>query len=103
MAARVKKASQQKKSEGKASKPSKAQRLNEIRRLIESGKGDSQVGLVNALEEKGLSVTQATVSRDLDSLGAIRTKTDLGFRYVLSDSSVSVSYTHLTLPTILLV
>lgn len=40
--------------------------------LIEGGHGGSQQALVDALEGRGVSVTQATLSRDLRALGAVK-------------------------------
>lgn len=43
-----------------------------IASLIQSGEVRSQVNLVRALKKDGFAVTQATVSRDLEDLGAVR-------------------------------
>lgn len=40
--------------------------------LIAQGHGDSQQALVEALAERGVRVTQATLSRDLKELGAVK-------------------------------
>jgi len=40
--------------------------------LIQSGEVNSQVHLVRLLEKAGFAVTQATVSRDLEDMGAFR-------------------------------
>ena len=50
--------------------------------LVESGSIHSQSDLVKALARKGVKVTQATASRDLEDLGAVRGKDANGvFRY----------------------
>ena len=47
-----------------------------LRRLLAEGSMTSQKQLAAALAEAGFAVTQATVSRDLDALGAVRVKSD---------------------------
>ena len=50
--------------------------------LVENGIIHSQSDLVKALSKKGIKVTQATASRDLEELGAVRGKDASGvFRY----------------------
>jgi transcriptional regulator of arginine metabolism len=50
--------------------------------LVENGVIHSQSDLVKALSKKGIKVTQATASRDLEELGAVRGKDASGvFRY----------------------
>jgi transcriptional regulator of arginine metabolism len=52
--------------------PSTATRRRLMRGLIDSGGITSQQQLVELLTEAGHPVTQATVSRDLDALGAVK-------------------------------
>ena len=52
--------------------PATAARRRLIRKLISNGDITSQGRLVELLAEEGFSVTQATVSRDLDALGAVK-------------------------------
>ncbi len=52
--------------------PATAARRRLIRKLISNGDITSQGRLVEMLAEEGFSVTQATVSRDLDALGAVK-------------------------------
>jgi transcriptional regulator of arginine metabolism len=59
-------------------------RRREIRGLVDSGGISSQSDLQMLLAEKGFDVTQATISRDLDFVGAQRVKDDGGFRYRIS-------------------
>jgi transcriptional regulator of arginine metabolism len=56
-------------------------RRREIRSLVDSGGIASQNDLQILLSEKGFDVTQATISRDLDSVGAQRVKNNGGFQY----------------------
>ncbi|MFN2419671.1 MAG: arginine repressor [Candidatus Limnocylindria bacterium] len=61
------------------------ERRDQVRRLIAAGGVHTQAELVSALRERGMDVTQATISRDLNGLGVAR-----GFRggrltYLLPD------------------
>jgi len=53
---------------------SKAQRHHRITTILEENSVTSQAQLVTLLDDAGLSATQATVSRDLDELGAIKVR-----------------------------
>ncbi len=53
---------------------SKAQRQHRITQILEDTKVQSQGQLVELLEQTGVSVNQATVSRDLEELGAIKVR-----------------------------
>ncbi len=53
---------------------SKAQRQHRITALLEGHAVTSQAQLTGLLEAEGLDTTQATVSRDLDDLGAIKVR-----------------------------
>jgi transcriptional regulator of arginine metabolism len=50
--------------------------------LIKSGKISSQSDLVKELKKAGFSVTQATASRDLEEIGAVRTRNG----YIIAES-----------------
>lgn len=52
----------------------KAQRQHVIARLVEDGTVHNQAQLVDLLAAEGVIATQATVSRDLDDLGAIKVR-----------------------------
>jgi transcriptional regulator of arginine metabolism len=52
----------------------KAQRQHLIARLIEQQLVHNQAQVVELLAEQGVAATQATVSRDLDDLGAIKVR-----------------------------
>ena len=56
------------------SKLGKTQRQHLISRLIESKVVPNQQALVDLLAEEGVVATQATVSRDLEDLGAIKVR-----------------------------
>jgi transcriptional regulator of arginine metabolism len=57
-----------------SSKLGKPQRQHLIGKLIEQGAVENQGQLVELLAEHGCLATQATVSRDLDDLGAIKVR-----------------------------
>jgi len=52
----------------------KTQRQHRIARLLENNSVTSQTQLVELLEADGVRATQATVSRDLDELGAVKVR-----------------------------
>jgi transcriptional regulator of arginine metabolism len=53
---------------------SKVQRQQTIARLIEQHQVTNQPQLVELLEAEGITATQATVSRDLEDLGAVKVR-----------------------------
>ena len=61
----------------------KAGRQAAIVELLETEPVASQTELGRLLAAKGVQVTQATVSRDLEELGAAKVRTAVGTRYVL--------------------
>jgi transcriptional regulator of arginine metabolism len=74
-----------------------AARRSRIESFIESGTISSQEQLRSELAYEGMDVTQATLSRDLETLGAVKTHDPVtGSRYVISRSPV---VTHLAVPT----
>ncbi len=52
----------------------KTQRQHRVARLLESNAVSSQAQLVDLLAADGVVATQATVSRDLDELGAVKVR-----------------------------
>ena len=54
-----------------------------IRRLVERPGAGSQEELVALLADEGIDVTQATVSRDLQRLGAVKVRSNGGTRYAI--------------------
>ncbi len=63
----------------------KQQRQNTILQLIGAHQIANQEELKRLLVERGLRVTQATLSRDLRELGIVRAPTDSGARYLLPE------------------
>ena len=61
----------------------KASRQARIAELLESRPIASQTELGRLLAGSGVAVTQATVSRDLDELGAVKVRTPAGMAYAL--------------------
>lgn len=77
--------------------PATASRRRLIRKLIGDGNIANQAQLVEALATEGFPVTQATVSRDLDALGAGKVRDRHGrIHYVISDS-VELTEAHVRL------
>lgn len=60
----------------------KQQRQQLIKEILQQREVKSQMELVKILAAKGLSVTQATVSRDLTEIGAHKKKTSHGLTYL---------------------
>ena len=91
----------------------RAGRQSRIVSLLVEHQVHSQPQLLELLAAEGIVVTQATLSRDLDELGAVKLRAadgGQGIYVVPEDGSpvkgveggtarLSVSYTHLTLPT----
>ena len=66
----------------------KNKRHNKIIEIIESGIVETQDELIDILNREGYPVTQATVSRDLKSLGVVKVSTrDNRYRYSLPHSA----------------
>ena len=61
----------------------KAARHARIALLLETRAVASQTELGRLLAEEGMTVTQATVSRDLEELGAVKARTAFGVGYIL--------------------
>lgn len=70
---------------------SKQERQQAIARLIGSGAIGSQEELADRLGGLGFSATQATISRDLDQLGAARTRSGGRIRYALPDRAAAAA------------
>ena len=64
---------------------SKAQRQRMIADWLRGGRVGSQEELVGRLGLAGIAATQATVSRDLDELGAVKRKREGTIRYLLPE------------------
>lgn len=60
-----------------------------VRQLVASGRFRSQAEIVAALEARGMTATQATVSRDLASLGAMRGSRGGATAYLLPDDVIT--------------
>lgn len=59
----------------------KAKRQALLLEMLEAGQIDSQQSAVELLRQKGIRATQATVSRDLDELGAVKVREASGVKY----------------------
>jgi transcriptional regulator of arginine metabolism len=62
----------------------KSARQARICELIESSQVASQAELAQLLAAEGINVTQGTLSKDLLELGAVRVRSEGGFRYALA-------------------
>lgn len=70
----------------------KTDRLAVIRKIISTNAVNNQETLQSLLEQQGIYVTQATLSRDIRSLGIVKVHDrDKGYCYKLNDDSVSAS------------
>lgn len=63
----------------------KSNRLRAIADLVKAGAAASQDELAERLAAQGFAVTQATVSRDLEQLGAIKVRREGRLGYALPD------------------
>ena len=78
--------------------PGTAARHRALRDIITDTVVSSQGDLVGSLAGRGFVVTQATISRDLQSMGAIKARDSHGtLRYVLSNGHNPGAETHATL------
>ena len=65
--------------------PNKTARHAAILNLVSAHAVASQEALRKLLQARGVSVTQATLSRDLRELGLVRVPADEGVRYALQE------------------
>ncbi|MDQ3939804.1 MAG: arginine repressor [Actinomycetota bacterium] len=63
----------------------KSQRRRDLLKILHEGRASSQLDIVRALQHAGHEVTQATVSRDLQEVGATKVRQNGGFVYRLAD------------------
>jgi transcriptional regulator of arginine metabolism len=73
----------------------KHERQGAVLGLIRSRAIGSQEELKQLLADRGLHVTQATLSRDLRDLGVVRAPTEEGARYVLPENLLEGGKPHL--------
>lgn len=63
----------------------RSSRRRDLTRLLREGRASSQRDIVEELRAAGHEVTQATISRDLQELGALKVRSENGFVYRLPD------------------
>ena len=63
----------------------RSERRRDLLRLLREGRPSSQQDIVLALKRAGHEVTQATVSRDLREIGALKVRVNGGFGYRMPD------------------
>lgn len=72
--------------------PSVSERLNALKKILESGKNSTQEELRDMLEARGHDVNQSTISRDLKKIGALKGTDHKGRTiYRLSESVAETS------------
>lgn len=69
----------------RSTRTERAERRRRLLQLLEGGFVGSQEEIVRRLADDGIEVTQATVSRDLDDLGAVRLRRGDRAVYALPD------------------
>ena len=73
--------------------PSVSERLNALKKILESGKNSTQEEIREMLEAKGFDVNQSTISRDLKKLGSLKGTDSKGrTTYRLSDTANETSF-----------
>jgi len=70
----------------------KKERQFVIKQIVQEEHISNQVELLEKLKERGYHTTQATLSRDLQEMGIIRTPSPEGYRYVISEEEGSQSF-----------
>ncbi len=60
-------------------------RLETLRIILSRGEAGSQESILRQLTRHGFDVTQATLSRDLRKLRAVKVSTAYGYRYILPE------------------
>ena len=65
---------------------SKLVRQNKIKIILTERIISNQEQILKLLQNEGVTITQATLSRDFADLGVIRTFTNLGVQYILSST-----------------
>jgi transcriptional regulator of arginine metabolism len=68
----------------------KSERRRDLLRILRSGRTSSQDEIAQSLRDLGHEVTQATVSRDLREVGALKLRTPGGVAYRLPDDAFAV-------------
>ncbi|MEA2461517.1 MAG: transcriptional regulator of arginine metabolism [Actinomycetota bacterium] len=66
----------------------KSERRRDLLKILQSGGASRQDEIVAALKSAGHKVTQATVSRDLREIGALKLRTPTGVAYRLPDDTI---------------
>ena len=71
----------------------KSKRQEEILRIIEEADVETQDQLLERLKERGVTSTQATISRDIKELHLIKELTGYGtYKYVVSERKASLNF-----------
>jgi transcriptional regulator of arginine metabolism len=78
----------------------RSNRRRDLMRILHEGRASSQQEIVGALQAAGHDVTQATVSRDLRHLGALKVRAGKSFVYRLADNVPRAGRGDLVLPAL---
>lgn len=71
----------------------KSNRQNEILRIIQSGDIETQDQLLAALKARGMTSTQATISRDIKELHLMKEPTGYGtYKYAVSERKTNLNF-----------
>lgn len=65
----------------------RVRRRHRLLELLEDGLAGTQSEIVDTLAEEGFRATQATISRDLEEVGAVRVRDGARFVYTLPESN----------------
>jgi transcriptional regulator of arginine metabolism len=68
----------------------KTKRINKLLDILKNKNIDSQNDIVKELKKNGFEITQATLSRDLATIGAVRVREKKGFRYLAQPETLPI-------------
>lgn len=75
----------------------KRRRINKILDILKNKVVNTQEDLVHELKKSGIEVTQATLSRDLASIGVIRVRDKNGLRYQFQSDTAPIHRSMITI------
>lgn len=75
----------------------KKRRINKILDILKNKVVNTQEDLVHELKKSGIEITQATLSRDLATIGVIRVRDKNGLRYQFQSESMPIHRSMITI------
>ncbi len=75
----------------------KRRRINKILDILKNKVVNTQEDLVHELKKSGIEITQATLSRDLASIGVIRVRDKNGLRYQFQSDTAPIHRSMITI------